>query len=108
MLVYKKYLFLYLLQTYFNQNSLTFLRSLINGGVTSELEEILEEGDGLKGGVSNLQSLSHRDRCRVAQVSLHEGPLAMLGKCERYVDLFVAALKTYGILCLGLYRYVIE
>ena len=92
------------LQTYFNHNSLTFLRSLINGGVTSELEHILEEGDGLKGGLSTLKKLKCRNRCRVAQVPLNEGHLAELGKLENYADLFVSALKKFGMLCLGLYR----
>lgn len=39
-----------LLQTYFNQNALTLIRSLITGGATPELELILAEGAGLRGG----------------------------------------------------------
>lgn len=38
------------LQTYFNQNALTLIRSLITGGATPELELILAEGAGLRGG----------------------------------------------------------
>ena len=37
-------------QTYFNPNSLTLIRSLITGGATQELEQILAEGAGLRGG----------------------------------------------------------
>ena len=37
-------------QTYFNQNALTLIRSLITGGATPELELILAEGAGLRGG----------------------------------------------------------
>lgn len=40
----------YLFQTYFNQNALTLIRSLITGGATPELELILAEGAGLRGG----------------------------------------------------------
>ena len=56
------------LQTYFNQNALTLIRSLITGGATPELELILAEGAGLRGGYSTPETLGHRDRCRVGQV----------------------------------------
>lgn len=49
-------------QTYFNQNALTLIRSLITGGATPELELILAEGAGLRGGYSTADSLSNRDR----------------------------------------------
>lgn len=51
-----------LFQTYFNQNALTLIRSLITGGATPELELILAEGAGLRGGYSTPESLSNRDR----------------------------------------------
>ncbi|XP_058798210.1 calcium-activated potassium channel slowpoke isoform X21 [Phymastichus coffea] len=91
--------------TYFNQNALTLIRSLITGGATPELELILAEGAGLRGGYSTADSLANRDRCRVGQISLYEGPLAQFGENGKYGDLFVAALKSYGMLCIGLYRY---
>ncbi|KAI8130315.1 Calcium-activated potassium channel slowpoke [Lucilia cuprina] len=50
--------------TYFNQNALTLIRSLITGGATPELELILAEGAGLRGGYSTPESLSNRDRFR--------------------------------------------
>merc|ERR1712029_795726 len=90
--------------TYFNQNALTLIRSLITGGATPELELILAEGAGLRGGYSTPETLCHRDRCRVGQISLYDGPLASFGECGRYIDLFVAALRNYGMLCIGLYR----
>ena len=93
-----------ILQTYFNQNALTLIRSLITGGATPELELILAEGAGLRGGYSTPETLCHRDRCRVGQISLYDGPLASFGECGRYIDLFVAALRNYGMLCIGLYR----
>ncbi|XP_058467552.1 calcium-activated potassium channel slowpoke isoform X46 [Malaya genurostris] len=91
--------------TYFNQNALTLIRSLITGGATPELELILAEGAGLRGGYSTPESLSNRDRCRVGQISLYDGPLAQFGEAGKYGDLFVAALKSYGMLCIGLYRF---
>ncbi|XP_037026964.1 calcium-activated potassium channel slowpoke isoform X39 [Bradysia coprophila] len=91
--------------TYFNQNALTLIRSLITGGATPELELILAEGAGLRGGYSTTDSLSNRDRCRVGQISLYDGPLAQFGEAGKYGDLFVAALKSYGMLCIGLYRF---
>ncbi|KAK0078877.1 hypothetical protein PV325_002011 [Microctonus aethiopoides] len=91
--------------TYFNQNALTLIRSLITGGATPELELILAEGAGLRGGYSTTDSLANRDRCHVGQISLYDGPLAQYGEGGKYGDLFVAALKSYGMLCIGLYRF---
>ena len=48
--------------------------------------------------------LDVRDRCRVGQISLSDGPLAVFGEGRKYQDLFVAALRNYGMLCIGLYR----
>ncbi|XP_022655980.1 calcium-activated potassium channel slowpoke-like isoform X2 [Varroa destructor] len=91
--------------TYFNANALTLIRSLITGGATPELELILAEGAGLRGGYSTPDSLSNRDRCRVGQISLYDGPLAQFGEGGKYGDLFVASLRSYGMLCIGLYRF---
>nr|CAH0113346.1 unnamed protein product [Daphnia galeata] len=91
--------------TYFNQNALTLIRSLITGGATPELELILAEGAGLRGGYSTPETLGERDRCRVGQISLYDGPLAQYGEAGKYGDLFVAALRNYGMLCIGLYRF---
>ena len=60
----------YLFQTYFNQNALTLIRSLITGGATPELELILAEGAGLRGGYSTKETLSNRNRCRLVRVIL--------------------------------------
>ncbi|KAL0133642.1 hypothetical protein PUN28_000960 [Cardiocondyla obscurior] len=90
--------------TYFNQNALTLIRSLITGGATPELELILAEGAGLRGGYSTPDSLANRDRCRVNQIALKDGPLSQYGN-GKYGELFVGALKSFGILCIGLYRF---
>lgn len=51
------------------------------------------------------QMYLYRNRCRVGQISLYNGPLAQFGEAGKYGDLFVAALRTYGMLCIGLYRF---
>ncbi|XP_068249485.1 calcium-activated potassium channel slowpoke isoform X46 [Palaemon carinicauda] len=91
--------------TYFNQNALTLIRSLITGGATPELELILAEGAGLRGGYSTPETLANRDRCQVGQISLYDGPLGQFGEGGKYGDLFCAALRNYGMLCIGLYRF---
>ena len=91
--------------TYFNANALTLIRSLITGGATPELELILAEGAGLRGGYSTADSLKNRDRCRVGMLSLNDGPLSKYGDNGKYGDLFVESLRTYGMLCIGVYRY---
>ena len=40
----------------------------------------------------------------MGQISLSDGPLAVFGEGRKYQDLFVAALRNYGMLCIGLYR----
>ena len=66
-------------QTYFNDNALTLIRTLITGGATPELEQILAEGVGIRGGYSTMETLANRDRCRVAQIALFDGPFAQFG-----------------------------
>jgi len=91
--------------TYFNRNALTLIRSLITGGATPQLEQILGEGSGLRGGYTTPKTLVNRDRCRIGQISLYDGPLSAIGENGKYSDLFVAALKNFGMLCIGLYRF---
>ena len=40
------------------------------------------------------------------QISLSDGPLATFGEGRKYQDLFVASLRNYGMLCIGLYRHI--
>jgi len=91
--------------TYFNPNALTLIRSLITGGATQELEQILAEGAGLRGGYSTPRTLNNRDRCRVGQVPIFDGPCEKLGNGGTYEELFVTCLKNFGVLCIGLYRF---
>ncbi|ESO12318.1 hypothetical protein HELRODRAFT_158811 [Helobdella robusta] len=58
--------------TYFNDNALTLIRTLITGGATPELEHILAEGIGMRGGYETAESSLLRNRCRMAQLPLDE------------------------------------
>jgi len=91
--------------TYFNADALTLIRTMITGGATDDLEEILAEGGILLPGPSNATTLANRDRCRVAQLALFDGPFAALGDGGRYGDLFTRALQQYNLLCFGIYRF---
>src|SRR6218665_1582604 len=76
---YQRFCQMSLLQTYFNDNALTLIRTLITGGATPELEQILAEGVGMRGGYSTPESMANRDRCRVAQIALHDGLFTQFG-----------------------------
>ncbi|XP_033643753.1 calcium-activated potassium channel subunit alpha-1-like isoform X11 [Asterias rubens] len=91
--------------TYFNDNALTLIRTLITGGATPELEQILAEGGDMKPGMSTPDLLANRDRCRVAQIPLIDGPLSQFGDGGMYGDLFIGAIKKFGMLCFGIYRF---
>ncbi|CAB3396776.1 unnamed protein product [Caenorhabditis bovis] len=90
--------------TYFNDSALTLIRTLVTGGATPELELILAEGAGLRGGYSTPETLSNRDRCRIAQISLQDLPYEGVGHNTTYGAMFTIALRKYGQLCVGLYR----
>uniref|UniRef100_A0AC34GXM4 BK channel n=1 Tax=Panagrolaimus sp. ES5 TaxID=591445 RepID=A0AC34GXM4_9BILA len=90
--------------TYFNDSALTLIRTLVTGGATPELELILAEGAGLRGGYSTRDTLGNRDRCRISQISLQDQPYDGIGNQSTYGDMFSIALKKYGQLCIGLYR----
>ncbi|XP_078579378.1 calcium-activated potassium channel subunit alpha-1-like isoform X47 [Branchiostoma floridae x Branchiostoma japonicum] len=91
--------------TYFNDNALTLIRTLITGGATHELEQILAEGSGMRGGYSTPETLRNRDRCKVAQIPMMDGPFQAFGNGGCYGDLFVSALKSYNLLAFGIYRF---
>lgn len=55
------------------------IRTLVTGGATPELEGLLAEENALRGGYSTPETLANRDRCRVAQLALYDGPFADLG-----------------------------
>jgi potassium large conductance calcium-activated channel subfamily M alpha protein 1 len=90
--------------TYFNDNALTLIRTLITGGATPELEHILAEGVGMQGSSATPEILANRRRCRISQMDLQQGPFQRVAENGTYGDLFVHALRHYSMLCIGLYR----
>ena len=90
--------------SYFNDNALMLIRSLITGGTTPELEQILAEGRGIEPGGNNLENCQNRDRPRLSQISLFDGEFKKFGDNRFYGELFVHCLFEYNMLCWGLYR----
>ena len=41
-------------------------------------------------------------------ITLMEGPLSKFGSDGKYSDLFLTALRKYGMLCIGLYRKLLQ
>ena len=64
---------------YFNENALTLIRTLITGGATPELEQILAEGSGITPGLNNTDVTANRNRPRIAQISLYDGEFSQFG-----------------------------
>ena len=64
------------LQTYFNPESLSLIRTLITGGTTPELDQTLAEGVGMIEGGQGVEEVQEmRDRCRVTLIPLENGIL---------------------------------
>uniref|UniRef100_A0A8C2IA04 Calcium-activated potassium channel subunit alpha-1 n=1 Tax=Cyprinus carpio TaxID=7962 RepID=A0A8C2IA04_CYPCA len=95
--------------TYFNDNILTLIRTLVTGGATPELEGLLAEENALRGGYSTPQTLANRDRCRVAQLALYDGPFADLGvRPTSATSSFYSSLTLCAVdVCFSHDRYVI-
>ena len=93
--------------TFFNASSLRLLRQLVTGGASFELEKSLAEGAGLRGGYSTAKSLEQRNRVRVEEIVLKDSALSRFAAHgQRFGDLFAAALREHGALCLGIYRLI--
>lgn len=88
---------------YFSKNSVKLIRSLITGGSTPELEQILAEGMTPESGEVTADMINSRKRCRVAQFSLADRYFSKFIN-KTYEELFVNLLKNYDTLCIGLYR----
>ncbi|XP_059098255.1 calcium-activated potassium channel slowpoke-like isoform X2 [Tigriopus californicus] len=95
--------------TYFNASALRLIRSWVTGGATIELELALAEGAGLRGGYTTPSTLKSRDRFRVAQVALQGSVFSKIAE-EGYPFgvLFAEASSKYGMLCIGIYRLVVN
>ena len=68
-----------MLQTYFNADILTLVRTLVTGGINPILEEQIAEGEELKGAYETSETSEARSRCKITQISLFDGPLAQFG-----------------------------
>ena len=92
----------------------------MTGGATPELELILAEGAGLRGGYNTPDFAKNRNRCRIAQHPIDNGPFnnirvpfsslngkhyLFLQSGSTYGALFNRAMRDHGMLCIGLYRY---
>ena len=44
--------------------------------------------------------------CFPRQVPIFDGPMEKLGNGATYEELFVTCLKNFGVLCIGLYRFI--
>lgn len=89
---------------YFNDNALTLIRTLITGGTTPELEQILAEGANIAPGDIR-DTYQNRNRPRVSQISLFDGEFSKFGENRFYGDLFVYCLTRHNMLCWGVYRF---
>ncbi|KAL5968847.1 Calcium-activated potassium channel slo-1 [Taenia solium] len=90
---------------YFNESALTLIRSLVTGGSTPLLEKILAEGAGMRGGSATSTSRACKERCRLAQLTLTGNTLGKFAvQGTPFEKLFLAALREYGILIIGIYR----
>ncbi|RNA42804.1 Calcium-activated potassium channel subunit alpha [Brachionus plicatilis] len=89
---------------YFNDNALTLIRTLITGGTTPELEQILAEGANIAPGDIR-DTFQNRNRPRVSQISLFDGEFAKYGENRLYGELFVYCLTKHNMICWGVYRF---
>ena len=66
-------------QTYFNSDVLNLVRSLVTGGVNSELESQFAEGREVPGMFETADIATFRNRAKLTQVTLQEGPMQKFG-----------------------------
>ena len=79
------------------------------GGAQGRIQHAQDTQQQVRGVTSVARSECHeplvvRDRCRVGQVPIFDGPCEKLGNGGTYEELFVTCLKNFGVLCVGLYR----
>ena len=95
--------------TYFNASALKLLRLLVTGGATIDLEKSLAEGAGLRGGYTTQELEESKNRIRVEEIVLRESRWSRYAENGvKYADLYIAALKEAGALCLGITRMIAE
>ncbi|XP_041065189.1 calcium-activated potassium channel subunit alpha-1-like [Carcharodon carcharias] len=90
--------------TYFNDNILMLIRTLVTGGGSPELEEQLADEDALRGSIHAQGKSEQRNRCKLARITLCDERFSEFADRGTYGDLFCKALNVYGILCFGVFR----
>lgn len=90
---------------FMNGKVLRLIRALMTGGEISDLESIMADGVGIVRSSTQLPDyFRHKRRSSLSLFSLNHGPLETFQSCTEYGDLLVKSLRTYGLLCLGIYR----
>ena len=74
----------HLQQAYYSKNSLSLIRTLITGGCTPDLEQILAEGMTLESGDVTSETIINRERCKITQFQL---------SCEPFLAFVVSWLN---------------
>ncbi|XP_067857626.1 calcium-activated potassium channel subunit alpha-1a-like [Heptranchias perlo] len=90
--------------TYFNDNILTLIRTLVTGGATPQLDEQLADEDALRGSIHAQDNVEQRNRCKLARITLCDQRFVEFADGGKYGDMFCKALNAYGILCFGIFR----
>ncbi|KAF7242100.1 Potassium channel subfamily U member 1 [Varanus komodoensis] len=90
--------------TYHNHHVLALLQTLVTGGTSPELEELLAEETLLSGSSSNVVHVGPRNRCKLALLALADSSVSIEGLLVSFGDVYTTALDILGILCFGLYR----
>ncbi|XP_072123063.1 calcium-activated potassium channel subunit alpha-1-like [Mobula birostris] len=56
--------------TYFNDNILLLIRTLVTGGASPELDEQLADEDALRGSINAQDNMDQRNRCKLAYITM--------------------------------------
>ena len=70
----------------------------MTGGATPELEQIMAEGVGIQGGHTTPEMAKCRDRCKVGQICLYDGPFAQFGVSIHFKPRKVLHLRFNAVL----------
>ncbi|XP_072905575.1 calcium-activated potassium channel subunit alpha-1-like [Hemitrygon akajei] len=90
--------------TYFNDNILLLIRTLVTGGSSPELDEQLADEDALRGSINAQNNVDQRNRCKLAYITMCDKRFEEFAHGGKYGDLFCKALLQYGMLCFGIFR----
>lgn len=89
---------------FLNGKVLELIRALVTGAESSDLEKIMADGVGIVRKARSTNLNTARKRSSLALLSLAYGPLEKFQSCTEYGELLINSLRTFGLLCLGVYR----